>query len=59
MYRNGIADLQLDVDDIDEDYIKNTKAIVISGTALAMSPSREAALKALRLAKKEWNSCYI
>ena len=52
MYRNGIADLQLDVDDIDEDYIKNTKAIVISGTALAMSPSREAALKALRLAKK-------
>ena len=26
MYRNGIADLQLDVDDIDEDYIKNTKA---------------------------------
>lgn len=52
MYRNTIADLQLDVSDIDEDYIKNTKAILISGTALAQSPSREAAFKALNLAKK-------
>lgn len=52
MYRNGIADLELDVNEIDEEYIKNTKAIVISGTALAKSPSREAALKALELAKK-------
>ncbi|MBZ9691128.1 5-dehydro-2-deoxygluconokinase [Clostridium sp. M14] len=52
MYRNGIADLELDVNEIDEEYIKNTKAIVISGTALAKSPSREATLKALELAKK-------
>lgn len=52
MYRNGIADLELDVNEIYEEYIKNTKAIVISGTALAKSPSREAALKALELAKK-------
>jgi 5-dehydro-2-deoxygluconokinase len=52
MYRNEIADLQLDVNDIEEEYIKNTKAILISGTALAMSPSREAALKAMSLAKK-------
>ncbi|WP_252226316.1 5-dehydro-2-deoxygluconokinase [Clostridium sp. ZBS2] len=52
MYRNGIADLELDVNEIDEEYIKNTKAIVISGTALAKSPSREAALKALEFAKK-------
>ncbi|MFT4106328.1 MAG: 5-dehydro-2-deoxygluconokinase [Lacrimispora sp.] len=52
MYRNGIADLQLCVDDIDEEYIKNTKAILISGTALAESPSREAALKAVALAKR-------
>ena len=41
MYRNCIADLQLSVDDIDEEYIKQTKAILISGTALAESPSRE------------------
>lgn len=52
MYRNRIADLQLSVDDIDEEYIKSTKAILISGTALAESPSREAAIKAVMLAKK-------
>lgn len=52
MYRNGIADLQLSVEDIDEEYIKSAKAIVISGTALSGSPSREATLKALELAKK-------
>lgn len=52
MYRNCIADLQLHVDDIDEDYIKSARAILISGTALAESPSREAAIKAVMLAKK-------
>ena len=52
MYRNCIADLQLHPDDIDEDYIKNTKALLISGTSLAASPSREAALKAVMLAKR-------
>ena len=44
MYRNRIADLQLHVDDIDEQYIRDAKAVLISGTALAESPSREAAL---------------
>lgn len=52
MYRNEIADLQLSVEDIDESYIQQAKAILISGTALAASPSREAALKAAMLAKK-------
>lgn len=52
MYRNKVADLMLNVSDIDEEYIKNSKAILISGTALCSSPSREAALKALFLAKK-------
>ncbi|MDF2543679.1 MAG: myo-inositol catabolism protein IolC [Herbinix sp.] len=52
MYRNEAADLMLDVEDIEEDYIKNAKAILISGTALSQSPSREAALKAMSLAKK-------
>lgn len=52
MYRDGIADLKLDVSDIDEEYIKKSKAILISGTALAQSPSREATLKALAFAKK-------
>lgn len=52
MYRNCIADLQLSVDDISEEYIKNTKALLISGTSLAESPSREAAIKAAMLAKR-------
>lgn len=52
MYRNKAADLQLCVDDVDEGYIKKAKSILISGTALAESPSREAALKALLLAKR-------
>lgn len=52
MYREGVADLQLSVEDISEEYIKNSKALLISGTALAQSPSREAALKALSFAKR-------
>ncbi len=52
MYRNMAADLQLSVEDIDEEYIKQSKALLISGTALCESPSREAALKAMMLAKR-------
>jgi 5-dehydro-2-deoxygluconokinase len=52
MYRNRVADLQLSVEDIDADYIRQSKAILISGTALAESPSREAAIKAVTLARE-------
>jgi len=52
MYRDSVADLTLDVADIDEEYIASSKALLISGTSLAASPSREAALKAVALAKK-------
>lgn len=52
MYRDGVADLMLHPEDIDEDYIRRAKALLISGTALAASPSREAALKAVMLARK-------
>ncbi|MDD6318250.1 MAG: 5-dehydro-2-deoxygluconokinase [Succinatimonas hippei] len=52
MYRQQIADLALDVSDVDEDYIKKGKALLISGTALSESPSREAALKAVMFAKR-------
>lgn len=52
MYRDGVADLKLEPEDVDEEYIQKAKAILISGTALAASPSREAALKAVMLAKK-------
>lgn len=52
MYRDGVADLALSPGDIDEGYIRRAKALLVSGTALAASPSREAALKAVALAKK-------
>ena len=52
MYREGAADLMLHPDDVDEAYIKSAKMLLISGTALSQSPSREAALKAALLAKK-------
>ena len=52
MYRNSAADLKLDVEDISEEYIRSAKSLLISGTALAESPSREAAVKAMMLAKK-------
>lgn len=52
MYRDNVADLKLEPADINEAFIASSKAILISGTALAQSPSREAALKAVELAKK-------
>ena len=52
MYREGVADLQLSPEDIDEDYVKSAKALLISGTALSASPSREAAFKAISFAEK-------
>lgn len=51
MYRNMAADLSLTVDDVSEEYIKQAKALLISGVALSQSPSREACLKALQYAK--------
>lgn len=52
MYRQDAADLKLDPADVDEEYIRQSKSVLISGTALCQSPSREAALKVLELAKK-------
>lgn len=51
MYRDNVADLKLNIDDVSEDYIKQAKAILISGTALAASPSREAVFLALDFAR--------
>lgn len=52
MYREEVADLYLQPSEVDEDYIKKAKVLLVSGTALAKSPSREAVLKAIQLAKK-------
>lgn len=52
MYRSSAADLSLSVGDIDEDYISGSRALLVSGTALCASPSRDAAFKAMILAGK-------
>ena len=52
MFRDHVADLQLEPTDVKEDYIKKAKMLVVSGTALSASPSREAVLKAIYLARK-------
>ena len=52
MYRREAADLQLSPEDISEAFIKNAKILLISGTALSTSPSREACFLAMKYAKK-------
>lgn len=52
MYRSDAVDLKLEVADVKEDYVKRAKAVLISGTALAASPSREAVFAVLELARK-------
>ncbi len=52
MYRDNTADLKLEPADIDEEYIRSSKALLISGTALAQSPSREAVFLAIHYARK-------
>ncbi|MEM1504563.1 5-dehydro-2-deoxygluconokinase [Domibacillus sp. 8LH] len=52
MYRDDVADLYLEPSEVSEDYIQKAKILLVSGTALAKSPSREAVLKSVGLAKK-------
>ncbi len=52
MYRDNVADLKLETTEVSEDYIKQSKTLLISGTALAASPSREAVFLALEYARK-------
>ncbi|GGD79999.1 5-dehydro-2-deoxygluconokinase [Paenibacillus nasutitermitis] len=53
MYRDNVADLKLTPADISETYIGSSRALIISGTALAQSPSREAVFQALEYARKQ------
>lgn len=52
LYRDNVADLNLTYGDISEEYIRSSKVLLVSGTALAKSPSREAAFLAAYYAKK-------
>jgi len=52
MYRDNVADLNLEPGDVDEAYVQRAKTVMISGTALARSPSREAVFRTIELARK-------
>lgn len=52
MYRDNVADLKLVAGEVQEELIARSKTLLISGTALAKSPSREAVFQALQYAKK-------
>ena len=52
MYRNMAADFVITPEDVSEEYIAQSKILLVSGTALAASPSREACLMAINYAKK-------
>jgi 5-dehydro-2-deoxygluconokinase len=52
MYRDHVADLAITPQDISEEYIADSRILLISGTALSQSPSREACLLALKYARK-------
>lgn len=52
IYRRDAADLQLRPTDIDPAAIGRARALLITGTALSASPSREAALHAMDLARR-------
>ena len=52
IYRRDAADLQLQPADIDRDFIASARALLVTGTALSASPSREAAWHAMDLARQ-------
>ncbi|WP_411343557.1 5-dehydro-2-deoxygluconokinase [Paenibacillus sp. WLX1005] len=52
MYRDDVADLYLRPEEINESYITQAGLLLISGTALAKSPSREATLQAIHYARR-------
>ena len=51
IYRNKAADLELDPGKISSDYIASAKLLLVTGTALAQSPSREATFVAMEFAR--------
>lgn len=53
MYREDVADLYLTPSEVNDEYIKKAKVLLVSGTALAKSPSREAVIKAVNAARKD------
>ncbi|CAH0537104.1 5-dehydro-2-deoxygluconokinase [Vibrio marisflavi] len=52
IYRNNASDLLIKPEEVDPEYIAKAKTLVVTGTALAQSPSREATLLAMQHARR-------
>lgn len=52
IYRNNASDLTIKPEEIDPKYIAQAKVLVVTGTALSESPSREATLIAMQHARR-------
>lgn len=52
IYRNNASDLTIKTEQIDLEYIKKSKTLIVTGTALTASPSREATLLAMQYARQ-------
>lgn len=52
LYRGDTADMLYNLHEVSEELIASSKAVMLSGTALSKSPSREAMFEILRLAHK-------
>lgn len=52
LYRNNAADLRLEPADIDPTYIAGAAILLVSGQALSQSPSRDAAMTAVAVARQ-------
>jgi 5-dehydro-2-deoxygluconokinase len=52
IYRNKASDLTIKPEQIDPEYIASAKVLVVTGTALSESPSREATLIAMEHARR-------
>jgi 5-dehydro-2-deoxygluconokinase len=59
IYRRDAADLRLQPADIDPARIASARALLVSGTALSASPSREACLHAMTLAREAGTAVVI
>lgn len=52
IYRNNASDLTIRPEDVDPAYIASSKVLVVTGTALSESPSREATILAMQHARR-------
>lgn len=51
-YRENCADMALDEEDVDADFIQSSRSVLITGTHLSTPGTRKASEKAIRLAKE-------